>query len=207
MVKVYYNENSPNCYKVAVLLEELSLKHKKIHITFKQVREPAFANKFSNATVPAIEDGDVKITESTAILYYLTEKYGKSIFKLSEENQALVYQAMGIESSLILPTLGGSGIFGELGKPEKDRDMGFINRLMPVAQRIGVVLGKLLDDKNYFANKYSIADIQLYAAISKAVKHEVIKNPPSNIIRWLSRVKEKSAFKKASEVITIYKNI
>jgi len=100
------------------------------------------------------------------------------------KDKAVIYQLIHIESSLQLPIVGGQGIFGELFKPEDERDMDHVQALMPEAQRIAKVLGLLLGEKEYFAGEFSIADILFYAAATKAIQYDVYKNPPQNLVDW-----------------------
>lgn len=187
MLKVYYNENSPNCYKVKAFLLEATIEHQSIHLDWPEIRDSDFKRKSPNGAVPLIKDGDIYLSESSAILLYLATKH-KILIPNDDYSRAQMYQAIAFESSLILPTIGGNGIFGELMKPKSERDNNFLERLMPKAQEIGILLDKMLGNKNFIAGELSIADLQLYAPISKAIKYDVIRNPTQNIINLMDRI-------------------
>ena len=78
MLKFYYNA-APNPLKVALFLEESGLPYEGIAVDTKrgQQHEPAYLAINPNAKVPALEDGDVVVFDSNAILLYLAEKTGE----------------------------------------------------------------------------------------------------------------------------------
>jgi GST-like protein len=78
MLKFYFNL-SPNPTKVALFLEESGLAYEPVPIdTRKGMQfEPAYLAVNPNAKVPAIQDGDVTVFDSNAILLYLAERTGQ----------------------------------------------------------------------------------------------------------------------------------
>jgi len=183
-MSLFHNSNeSPSCFKVKVLLNELGIEYRQEDYQLDQLENSDFSEKFPNAQVPAFEDEDVSICDSAAIAQYLAEKHDKLIPR-DLKSKAIIYQLIHIESSLQLPVVGGQGIFGELFKPESERNMDRVQALLPEAQRIANVLGMLLGEKEYFAGEFSIADILFYAAVTKAIQYDVYKNPPQNLVDW-----------------------
>ena len=78
MLKFYYN-TAPNPAKVALLLEELGLHYEVVPVDTRKGEQfsPAYRAVNPNSKLPAIEDGDVKVFDSNAILLYLAEKTGR----------------------------------------------------------------------------------------------------------------------------------
>ena len=78
MLKFYYN-TAPNPAKVALLLEELGLPYEVVPVDTRKGEQfsPAYRAVNPNSKLPAIEDGDVKVFDSNAILLYLAEKTGR----------------------------------------------------------------------------------------------------------------------------------
>ena len=202
----YYNsERSPNCLKTKILLNELGIDYEQKDFQMSELGGPEFTDKFPNAKVPAIEyDGQV-IAESGAIALYLTERHGGPV-PMDPKARALMYQAMNFESALLAPVIGGMGIFGELGKPEGERDMARVEKLMPEAQRIAHVLGTVLGDRDYFAGDFSIADIQIYAGTTKAIQYQVFNTPPQNLVDWNARMGERPTVKEAAQNYVGYRD-
>jgi GSH-dependent disulfide-bond oxidoreductase len=78
MMKFYYAP-APNPVKVALMLEELGLPYEVVPIDTRKGEQftPAYRAINPNSKTPALEDGDVKVFDSNAILLYLAEKTGR----------------------------------------------------------------------------------------------------------------------------------
>lgn len=78
MIRFYFNL-SPNPMKVALLLEETGLAYEPVPVDTRRGDQfaPDFLGVNPNGKVPAIQDGDVTVFDSNAILLYLAEKTGQ----------------------------------------------------------------------------------------------------------------------------------
>jgi GST-like protein len=78
MIKFYYSL-APNPMKVALFLEEAGLPYEAIPVDTRKGDQfdPAFAGLNPNNKVPVIQDGEVTVFDSNAILLYLAEKTGQ----------------------------------------------------------------------------------------------------------------------------------
>jgi GSH-dependent disulfide-bond oxidoreductase len=78
MLKFYYHP-APNPAKVALLLEETGLPYEVVPIDTRKGEQFTAAYRVlnPNSKTPALEDGDVKVFDSNAILLYLAEKTGR----------------------------------------------------------------------------------------------------------------------------------
>lgn len=76
-MKLYYAQNS-RAVRVAWLLEELQLPYEieKFSLGDRAMREDAYRKVHPMSRVPALEDGEVSIFESGAIVQYILAKYG-----------------------------------------------------------------------------------------------------------------------------------
>ena len=202
---IYYDWNaSPNCLKTKILLNELGLEYEQRSVEKEQLQSAAYRAKFPPGQAPAIEDGDLRLSESSAIALYLAERTGKLMPK-DPQRRALMFQAMALESALVTPTMGGQGLFGELYKPEAQRNELRIAELRVKAQRVAQILGAVLGDRGYFADEFSIADIQLYAATSKSIEARAFEDPPQNLLAWRVRMTERPAVAAAREQYVHYR--
>ena len=62
---IYYNlDSSPNCLKTKILLLELELPHEQRNLERAAVRGDDYRAKFPTGMAPAIEDGELRISES-----------------------------------------------------------------------------------------------------------------------------------------------
>ncbi len=78
MIRFYFHP-APNPAKVALMLEETGLPYEVVPVDTRKGEQftPAFRAINPNSKTPAIEDGDVKVFDSNAILLYLAEKTGR----------------------------------------------------------------------------------------------------------------------------------
>jgi GSH-dependent disulfide-bond oxidoreductase len=78
MLKFYYCP-APNPAKVALLLEELGQPYEVVPVDTRKGEQfaPAYRALNPNCKAPSLEDGDVRIFDSNAILLYLAEKTGR----------------------------------------------------------------------------------------------------------------------------------
>jgi glutathione S-transferase len=188
---IYYDWNaSPNCLKTKILLNELGIEYEQRSVDRPMLQSAEFRARFPAGQAPAIEDGDVRISESGAIAQYLASKHG-ALVPADPKRRALMFQAMSLEASLLAPTVGAEGLFGELSRPEAERNQPRIAQLRIKAQRVAQILGGVLGDRPYFADELSVADIQLYAATAKSLEGGVFGDPPHNLVAWCGRMTER----------------
>ena len=95
---LHYAQNS-RAVRVAWLLEELNLPYtiKKYKLGDKEMREESYKKLNPLGRVPTLEDGELTISESGAIIQYIISKYGNNQF-IPEIN----INSIPIESSLLL---------------------------------------------------------------------------------------------------------
>jgi len=187
MLTLFDFDASPSCLKIKILLKELGQPFEQRNLTRADLRGPEYRAKFPTGQAPAIEDGSLRLAESSAIAVYLAEKHGKFIPQDSAR-RALMHQALAIEAALVAPTIGGQGLFGELAKPPAEQNTARIAELREQAARVGRILGELLSDRSYFADELSIADFQLYAAVSKGLAAGIFGEAPANLVAWCARI-------------------
>ena len=196
MLTYYDWDASPNCLKTRILLNELAIPYEEVTLDRTKLASLAFRSRFPAGQAPAIEDDGLRLAESGAIALYLAEKHGALVPK-EPRRRALMFQALSFESALLAPTTGGQGLFGELAKPEAERNLPRVAELGQKAQRVAQILGAILDDKTFFAEEFSVADIQIYAATAKSIEARVFEDPPKNLVDWHARMTERPSVVKA----------
>lgn len=78
MLKIWGRANSTNVKKVLWCVEELGLDYERIDAggAFGLVDDPAYRHLNPNGLVPTLQDGDLVLWESNAIVRYLADAYG-----------------------------------------------------------------------------------------------------------------------------------
>lgn len=79
-ITLHSHATGPNPWKVAIILNELSIPHSSKLTDFSELHKPPYEKINPNGRVPAIEDPNTGITlwESGAIIEYLIDTYDKS---------------------------------------------------------------------------------------------------------------------------------
>ena len=158
MIKLY-TAPTPNGHKVSCLLEALEMDYEAILVNLSEgeQKKPNFLKISPNGRIPAIVDteNDLSIFESGAIMIYLADKAGKLIpqdtAKRYKVMEWLMFQMGGIG-----PMMGQANVFTTYF-PEKLQPA--IDRYQNEGRRLFEVLDKQLNDNDWLAGDYSIADI------------------------------------------------
>ena len=192
MIDLYYWP-TPNGHKVTMFLEETGDDYRiiPVNIGAGDQFEPDFLKVAPNNRMPAIVDhapargGEpVSIFESGAILLYLAEKTGRFI-PSDLHGRADVLQWLFWQMGGLGPMAGQNSHFHNYA-PEPipyavDRYVNEVNRLYGV-------MDKRLEDRDFLAGDYSIADMASYPWV---VPHERQKQNIEdfpNLKRWLDAI-------------------
>jgi glutathione S-transferase len=75
---LYDNPASSNAMKVRFLLAELGLDYERRRVPLPQPRPDWYVERYPFATIPFLEDGEMALGESNAILRYLANREGRT---------------------------------------------------------------------------------------------------------------------------------
>ena len=77
-MRLYDFELSGNCYKVRLFLGMLGLGYERVRVDSSrgETHSDAFRALNPRAQIPVLEDGDLRLWDSQAILFYLARRYG-----------------------------------------------------------------------------------------------------------------------------------
>jgi glutathione S-transferase len=189
-----YTASTPNGWKVSIMLEEIGLPYevKPVRLDKLDQKEPWFLEINPNGRIPAIVDRDADdfaVFESGAILLYLAEKSGKLLSENPRERsraiQWLMFQMGGVG-----PMQGQANVFFRYA-PEKIPFA--IERYQKETHRLYSVLDTVLEDSEYLAGDYSIADIATWPWVRIHNWAGVEVDDLPNLQRWIERVGERPA--------------
>ena len=155
-----YTAKTPNGQKVSIALEEMQLDYNvhHIHLDKLEQKQDWYLELNPNGRIPTIVDkdnDDFVIFESGAILVYLAEKTGLFLPK-DQKGRSLVMQWLMFQMSAIGPMQGQANVFFRYAPEKIDYA---INRYQTEVRRLFEVLDKRLQESEYLAGDYSIADI------------------------------------------------
>jgi len=204
MIDLYY-WTTPNGHKITIFLEEAGVPYsiKPVNISKGEQFAAEFLAISPNNRIPAIVDLDpndgkglLSVFESGAILQYLAEKTRKflpaDLRGRTEAMQWLFWQMAGLG-----PMAGQNAHFNNYA-PEKIPYA--INRYVKETERLYGVLDERLNDRDFIAGSYSIADMAAYPWIVPHERQGQNLNDFPSIKRWFETIRQRDAVQRAYAV-------
>ena len=187
-MRLYDYAASANCYKVRLLLEQLEIPYEKVSLDIfdGDTLTDAFARMNPAKTTPVLELGPGRhLTESNAILAFLAE--GTDLLPDDRFDRAQVLRWLLFEQADVIPTMGGLRfrlVTGRLsaGDPEA------LRRKAGAEDALSVLDAHLTDRAFLAADRYTVADIAIYAYTHVAHEAGVDTSPYPAFEAWLARV-------------------
>lgn len=201
MIDLYFWP-TPNGYKPLLLLEEAGIPYRltTVDITVREQFRSEFLLISPNNKIPAITDSDVlvegrplRLFESGAILLHLAEKTGRFIptatAQRAEVMQWLFWQVGGVG-----PMFGQNLHFTRYASQIVPYG---IERYVTETRRLLQVLDWRLQEREFVAGDYSIADMAVYPWV---VTHEALSihlDDYRHVQRWFEQIAARPAVKHA----------
>ncbi|MFL5332293.1 MAG: glutathione S-transferase family protein [Geminicoccaceae bacterium] len=189
MLRLYDYLSSGNGYKCRLLLHQLGIPYQRIELDILagQTRTPEFLAKNPNGRIPALEleDGTV-LAESDAILFYLAE--GTPFLPADRLQRAQVLQWLFFEQYSHEPFIAVARFILHL-MPEDTPRRAELPRLHQGGHAaLSVLEQRLLAHPFLVADRYTIADIALYAYTHCAEEGGLALSDYPAVTAWLGRV-------------------
>jgi GST-like protein len=189
-----YTAATPNGHKVSVALEELALPYtlKVLDLSKNEQKQPDFLAINPNGRIPAIVDrseGDFAVFESGACLIYLAEKTGK-LMPTDIKGRSRVLQWLMFQMGGVGPMMGQANVFYRYF-PEKIQPA--IDRYQGETKRLLRVIDGHLQNHEYLAGDYSIADIANWAWVRTHRWSGVEIDDLPNLERWVEAIRSRPA--------------
>lgn len=196
-----YTYSTPNGYKVSVTLEKLEIPYevKIINIQKGEQKTSEFLKINPNGRIPAIVDrkaDNFAVFESGAIMIYLAKKAGK-LLPTDEKGISLVMQWLMFQMGGVGPMMGQANVFFRYF-PEKIPAA--IERYQTEVRRLLEVLDNRLQDHEYLAGDYSIADIANWCWARTAFWSGVSIDDLVHLNRWIDLLESRKACQKGITV-------
>ena len=196
-----YTSNTPNGYKVSIMLEELKLPYNVIAVDLgkKEQKKAKYLKLNPNGRIPTIVDRENEnfvVFESGAILIYLAEKTGQ-LLPEQPDKRSVVLQWLMFQMGGIGPMQGQAHVFYRYA-PEKIEYA--INRYQKETFRLYQVLDDQLKENEYLADDFSIADIATWPWVRRHRWAGVEIEKLFNLRRWMENLENRPSFQKGIEV-------
>ena len=189
-----YTADTPNGRKASIMLEELELRYEATWLDLGELqqKEPWFLKINPNGRIPAIVDRDedgFAVFESGAILIYLAEKTGR-LLPAETKARSTVLQWLMLQIGGIGPMQGQANVFYRYITEKIDYA---INRYQRETRRLYEVLNARLEDNEYLAGDYSIADIATWPWVTGHEWAGVDLDGLEHLQRWERSISERPA--------------
>jgi glutathione S-transferase len=208
-ITLYMNPASTACRPVSLFIAEkkLPVTERFVDLMKGEHHGSAFTAINPSGLVPVLEDGDFRMTESSAILKYLASRFDAPEYPKDLKERAKVDEAMDWFNTQFYRDFGYGLVYPQLfphhKRPTDEQHRGTIEWGRNKSKTWLEVLDRsVLGKSNYVANdRISIAD---YFGASLVTAGELIgcrfEGYP-NVQRWLARMKELPSWAKVNEVM------
>ena len=207
-MKIYYHPVSTTSRPLMLFAAEsgIDVEFQLVDLMTGEHLKPAYAAINPNCLVPMLEDGDFRLTESSAILKYLADKTGSPAYPTDLRKRARVNEMMDWFNSnfyrdfsygLIYPQ-----VFPNHRRPTDEQQAGTISWGKEKAKRWLQILDEnLIGPRNAYlcGDRITIAD---YLGAPMLTLGEVIRCDFAaypNVRRWLGNVKALKSWNKVNE--------
>jgi glutathione S-transferase len=194
MFKLYEYSPSGNCYKIRLLLTQLNIPFARVEtdILKGESRTPEFLLKNPNGRIPVLEIEPGKfLFESNAIMFYLSE--GTEFFPTGRLERARVMQWLFFEQYSHEPFIATSRFWHMIGKADEYKEA-LQQKQAPGYAALGVMEQHLENQAFFVSERYTIADIGLFAYTHVAGEGGFDLTRFPAIQTWIDRVKNQPRY-------------
>jgi len=198
-VKLYDFPFSPNSRKVRAVAYELgiALDTQRIDLLTGGQRSPEFLARNPNGRVPVLEDGDLVLWESAAIIRYLAA--GSSLLPTARRTAAEVDRWISWQLAHLGPAMSKvayENVVKRLtrrGEPDPAR----IAEGTAEFEQLTAILDTALAGREFVAGPLSVADFALAAHYSIAPAAGLDVAPHRRVASWMDRMSARDSMKRA----------
>ena len=186
--------------RISWLLEELDLPYELNMMAFhpKDLKSDEHKARHPLGRVPVLEDGDVSIFESGAIVEYVLERHKNAGLKPSVDDARFpaYLQWFHYCEGMVMPPVNTIVVHTLLLPPER-RDETVLGQARKLLTRAWQPVEETLEGKDYLIGDFSGADIMLGHAAFMSNRLGCITQDMPNLKAYVQRIAQRPAFAKA----------
>lgn len=200
-MKLYMNPASPNVRRVRLTAAVLGLTLEEQTLDFMkgEHKSPTYLKLNPNGSVPTLVDGNYVLTESRAIMQYLSSKKPEAgLLPKDEQSRDDVTRWQFWDSSHFSPQAGTLAFQRVMKKRFNmgDPDEAKIEEALVAFRRYAAVLNQTLEGKQFIVgNALTIADLTIACSLMYADQSGVPVAEFPNIQTWFARIRELDGWK------------
>jgi glutathione S-transferase len=199
VLKLHFAPNS-RAGRIVWLLEELGLEYDLNKMAFhpKDLKSDEHRKRHPLGRVPVLEDGDVSIYESGAIVEYVMARYGDGGLKPAVEAPEFpeYLQWFHYCEGMVMPPVNTIVVQTILLPPDR-RNEEALGQARKLLTRALAPVDAALEGREYLIGDFSAADVMLGHAIFMANRLGCVSDEMSNLKAYVERIAARPAFQTA----------
>ncbi|ANL30433.1 glutathione S-transferase protein GstA 2 (plasmid) [Rhizobium phaseoli] len=196
-MKLYDYILSPSCYKIRLMAAILGVKLDIRPVDFHpgaEHRGPELLALNPAGSIPILEDGDLVLTESSAILAYLAARSGPEWLGASAPQETARLQQWLSFSHRLTANLGGARLHQMLVRPGNIEALQAQGVAALRELEAGLFEQRLRGMRFLVSNRATIADIACFPYVALAPDGGISLDPYPNIRLWLRAIRSLEGF-------------
>ncbi len=198
MLKLHHAPNS-RAGRIVWLLEELGLEYDLNRMDFhpKDLKSDAHRERHPLGRVPVLEDGDVMIFESGAIVEYVIARHTDGALKPAVDSPLFPYYLQWFHycEGMVMPPVNTIVVQTLLLPPERQNKEA-LEQAQRLLTKAVAPINENLADKEYLIGDFSAADIMLGHACFMANRLGSVPEDMTHLQEYVERLKARPAFQK-----------
>ena len=196
MLKVHFAPNS-RAGRIIWILEELNLPYEVNRMDFhpKDLKSDEHRSRHPLGRIPVLDDGDVRIYESGAIVEYILERHKNGNLKpeVSSEKYPEYLQWFHYCEGMVMPPIN-TKIVQTLLLPEDRRDENVLNQAKRLLSKSLEPVNQSLAEREYLIGDFSAADIMLGHACFMSNRLGCVNEEMLNMKSYVENINKRPAF-------------
>ena len=202
MLKVHFAPNS-RAGRIIWLLEELELPYEVNNMAFhpKDLKSDEHRKRHPLGRIPVLDDGDIRIYESGAIVEYVLERHKNGGLKPSADD--VLYpnylQWFHYCEGMVMPPINTIVVQTILLPPDR-RDETVLGQAQRLLTKSLAPVNEALEGNDYLIGNFSAADVMLGHACFMSNRMGCVPDEMSNLKKYVENITNRPAFKIAIEM-------
>ena len=202
MLKLHFAPNS-RAGRIVWLLEELGLSYDINKMAFhpQDLKSDEHRSRHPLGRVPVLEDGEISIYESGAIVEYIIERHKNGGLKpeVASDLYPMFLQWFHYCEGMVMPPIN-TIIVQTILLPEDRRDETALGQAQRLLSKALAPVEENLEGKDYLIGDFSAADIMLGHSCFMSNRLGCVTDEMTNLNAYVERIQQRPAFKPAIEM-------
>ena len=198
-MKIYHASNTRSV-RIVWLLEELGLPYEIVPFKLGDaaMRAPDYLKVHPMGRVPTLEDGDVRVFESGAIVQYVLARHGKGRMVPATDSAEFprYLQWLHYAEGMLMPPVNTIVVETRFLAPER-RSQQNVDRATKLLSKMLGAVDAGIEGREYLAGEFSGADIMTGHACTVAGRLGADLSDKPNVAAYIERVNARPALQRA----------